>query len=116
MRDQNEKNLLTDAQLKRARFAYYAETLKFLPFTPESIKRDIVKRYNQTLVNQTFTYSGSNTFTMDTSFSMDPIEKLEVRLNGEILDHLFDFTVSDLVVTITKSMTNGDIIRTQIKI
>lgn len=116
MRDQNEKNLLTDAQLKRARFAYYAETLKFLPFTPESIKRDIAKRYNQTLVNQTFTYSGSNTFTMDTNFSMDPIEKLEVRLNGEILDHLFDFTVSDLVVTITKSMTNGDIIRTQIKI
>jgi hypothetical protein len=53
---------------------------------------------------------------MDTSFSMDPIEKLEVRLNGEVLDHLFDFTVSDLVVTITKSMTNGDIIRTQIKI
>ena len=31
MRDMNEKNMLDIDELKRARYAYYAETLKFLP-------------------------------------------------------------------------------------
>ena len=30
MRDMNEKNMLDIDELKRARYAYYAETLKFL--------------------------------------------------------------------------------------
>ncbi len=120
MRDQNEKFLLSDTELKRARFAYYAETLKFMPFTPESIKRDIVKKYNQTLIRQSFTYSGSSVFTLNAQPSMTPIEKLEVKVNGSIIQHLYDFTLGSTgnanQLTITKSLTNNDIIETTIKI
>ena len=116
MRDQNEKNLLDNDQLKRARFAYYTETGNFLPFTPESTKRDIAKKYDETLVRQTFTYSGTSTLTLNKYFSMEPVEKLQVILNGEILDHLFDFTVDGLTVTITKSIKANDIVQTTIKI
>lgn len=116
MRDQNEKNLLDNDELKRARFAYYAETGKFMPFTPESTKRDIVKKYEATIVRQTFTYSGTKTFTLDKYFSMEPVEKLQVILNGEILDHLYDFTVSGLTITITKAIKADDIVQTIIKI
>mgnify|MGYP001170972246 CR=1 FL=1 len=120
MRDQNEKFLLSDTELKRARFAYYAETLKFMPFTPESIKRDIVKKYNQTLIRQSFTYSGSSVFTLNAQPSMTPIEKLQVKVNGSIIQHLYDFTLGSTgnanQLTITKSLTNNDIIETTIKI
>ena len=120
MRDQNEKFLLSDTELKRARFAYYAETLKFMPFTPESIKRDIVKKYNQTLTRQSFTYSGSSVFTLNAQPSMTPIEKLQVKVNGSIIQHLYDFTLGSTgnanQLTITKSLTNNDIIETTIKI
>mgnify|MGYP003325314330 CR=1 FL=1 len=64
MRDINEKGTLDNDQIKRARFAYYAETQKFLPFTPESLQRQIASEYNKTLVIQGFTYSGTNTFTL----------------------------------------------------
>ena len=120
MRDQNEKFLLSDAELKRARFAYYAETLKFMPFTPESIKRDIVKKYNQTLTRQSFTYSGTSVFTLNAQPSMTPVEKLQVKVNGSIIQHLYDFTLGSTgnanQLTITKSLTNNDIIETEIKI
>ena len=46
MRDRNELGILTIEETRRARYAYYAETLKFLPFTPEGIKRDISNKYN----------------------------------------------------------------------
>lgn len=120
MRDQNEKFLLDDTLLKRARFAYYAETLKFLPFTPESIKRDIVKRYDKTLVKQSFTYSGTSVFTLNAQPSMTPVEKLQVKVNGSIIQHLYDFTLGSTgntnQLTITKTLTTNDIIETQIKI
>tara|TARA_B100001094_G_scaffold301596_1_gene328040 strand:+ start:6641 stop:7555 length:915 start_codon:yes stop_codon:yes gene_type:complete len=120
MRDQNEKFLLNDAELKRARFAYYAETLKFLPFTPESIKRDIANKYSKTISKQSFTYSGSSIFTLISQPSMTPVEKLQVKVNGSIIQHLFDYTLgttgSANQLTITKSLTNNDIIETSIKI
>ena len=120
MRDQNEKFLLSDVELKRARFAYYAETLKFLPFTPESIKRDIVKKYNQTLIRQSFTYSGTSVFTLNAQPSMTPVEKLQVKVNGSIIQHLYDFTLGSIgnanQLTITRSLNNNDIIETEIKI
>ena len=43
MRDKNEIGALDENDLERARFAYYAETLKFLPNTPEGIKRTIAE-------------------------------------------------------------------------
>jgi len=117
MRDQNEKNLLNQEELGRARFAYYAETRKFLPFTPESVQRNIAKKYNATIVTKNFTFDGTTkTFTLDTNFSMTPVEKLQVTLNGSILDHLFDFTVSGLTITISKTMTANDIIQTIVRI
>ena len=116
MRDMNEKNMLDIDELKRARYAYYAETLKFLPFTPEGVQRDIVKRYNATIVRKNFTYSGTATFTLDTNFSMTPVEKLQVLLNGEILDHLFDYTIDGVTITITKTIVNNDIVQTIVKI
>ena len=48
MRTNNELGLLNSQQLKYARFAYFAETLKFLPFTPEGLKREISKQYKAT--------------------------------------------------------------------
>lgn len=116
MREVNEKAILNTDQLRRARFSYYAETLKFLPFTPEGKQRQIVKDYNDTLIVQNFVYSGTNTFTLAKSVSMTPIEKLTVTINDNIQQHLFDFTVDGTTLTITESMNTGDMIKTTIKI
>ena len=116
MRDINEKATLNTDQLRRARFAYYAETQKFLPFTPEGKQRQIVKDYNDTLIVQNFTFSGTSTFTLAKSVSMSPIEKLTVTINDNIQQHLFDFTIDGTTLTITESMNTGDLIKTTIKI
>jgi len=116
MRDQNEKNLLSDSDLRKARFAYYAETLKFLPFTPEGIKRDISNKYTKSLIKQAFTFSGTSTFTLNKAPSMTPVEKLQVLVNGDIIQHLFDFTVSGTTLTISKTLQTDDFIETIIKI
>lgn len=116
MRDKNEIKTLDVEQLQRARFAYYAETEKFLPNTPEGVKRDIIRRYDQTTVIENFTYSSSSVFTITTSPSMDPVEKLKVEVNGEAIQHFFDFTLVNNVITITKSLNTGDIIRFTTKI
>lgn len=116
MRAKNEIGLIKNDQLKRARFAYYAETESFLPRTPESIKRDIVKRYKETLITQQFIYTGTNTFTLLKSPSMSPVEKLIVKLNGVIIQHYFDYTVDGNTLTVTKTMSNSDVISTIIKI
>ena len=116
MRDQNEKNLLSDSDLRKARFAYYAETLKFLPFTPEGIKRDISNKYTKSLIKQAFTFSGTSTFTLNKAPSMTPVEKLQVLVNGDIIQHLFDFTLSGTTLTISKTLQTDDFIETIIKI
>ena len=116
MRDINEKATLDTDQLRRARLAYYAETQKFLPFTPEGKQRQIVKDYNDTLIVQNFTFSGTSTFTLAKSVSMSPIEKLTVTINDNIQQHLFDFTIDGTTLTITESMNTGDLIKTTIKI
>jgi len=109
--------ILTIEETKRARYAYYAETLKFLPYTPEGAKRQLVKEYEATLTKKSFTFDGTiTTFTLERSPSMAPQEKLEVLINGDIQQHLFDFTVAGDQLTISKPMTTGDIISTTIKI
>jgi hypothetical protein len=116
MRSFNERDALSPEQLRRARFAYYAETGSFLPFSPESIQRDVVKEYNKTLLTKNFTYSGTSTFTLEQTVSMSPVEKLSVTINGEIQQHFYDFTIVDDQLTISKTMNTGDIIATTIKI
>tara|TARA_B100001094_G_scaffold322825_1_gene372736 strand:+ start:1629 stop:2528 length:900 start_codon:yes stop_codon:yes gene_type:complete len=116
IRDFNEKGVLNNDQLRRARFAYYAETKKFLPMTPEGLRRQIVKEYEATLVNKTFTYSGTNTFKLEKIASVTPIQKLEVVVNDAVLQHEYDWTVSNFTLTISKSLNTGDIIQTTIKI
>ena len=117
MRDRNELGILTVEEKNRARYAYYAETLKFLPNTPEGAKRELVKRYEATLIKKSFTFDGTiTTFTLERSPSMVPQEKLEVLINGAIQQHLFDFTVTGDQLTISKPMTTSDIISTTIKI
>ena len=116
MRDFNEKGVLNNDQLRRARFAYYAETKKFLPMTPEGLRRQIAKDYESTLINKTFTYSGTNTFELEKIASVSPIQKLEVVVNDAILQYEYDWTVSNFTLTISKSLNTGDIIQTTIKI
>jgi len=116
MRDKNEINALGVSELERARFAYYAETQKFLPNMPEGIKRDIIRRYDQTTVVENFTYSTTNVFTIADSPSMEPVEKLRVEVNGEAIQHYFDFTLLNNVITITKSLKTDDIVRFTTKI
>ena len=116
IRDFNEKGVLNNDQLRRARFAYYAETKKFLPMTPEGLRRQIAKEYEATLVNKTFTYSGTNTFELEKIASVTPIQKLEVVVNDAVLQHEYDWTVSNFTLTISKSLNTGDIIQTTIKI
>lgn len=116
MRDKNEIRALDENNLERARFAYYAETLKFLPNTPEGIKRTIAKAYVNTLVVENFTHSDSNVYTITNSPSMEPVEKLLVEVNGEAIQHYFDFTLLNNVITITKSLKTGDIVRFTTKI
>ena len=116
IRDKNEVGLLDEGELQRARFAYYAETLRFLPKTPEGIKRTIAKAYQNTIVVEQFTYSDNNVFTITDSPSMEPVEKLLVEVNGQAIQHFFDFTLLNNVITITKSLKAGDIIRFTTKI
>jgi hypothetical protein len=116
MRDKNEINALGVSELERARFAYYAETQKFLPNMPEGIKRDIIRQYDQTTVVENFTYSTTNVFTIADSPSMEPVEKLTVEVNGNVIQHYFDFTLLNNVITITKSLNAGDIVRFTTKI
>lgn len=118
MRADNQIGLLNDEQLRRARFAYYAETLDFLPLTPNSIKRDIVKRYEETLLVKKFTYDGTiNLFDIGSAISMAPVEKLQVKVNGDIIQHLFDYTITQgSSFTITKELTTNDIIFATLKI
>jgi hypothetical protein len=116
MRDKNELNSLSIEQLARTRFAYYAETLKFLPKTPEGIKRGIAKEYEKTLIVENYTFDLTSVFTLSQTPSMEPVEKLKVEINGTQIQHYFDFTVVNNVVTITKSLSQGDIIRFTIKI
>jgi hypothetical protein len=118
MRANNQIGLLNNDELRQARFAYYAETLDFLPLTPESIKRDIAKRYNETLIIQTFIANGTvNTFSLSKPASMDPVEKLQVKVNIDVIQHLFDYTITTgNILTITKELTAGDIISVTIRI
>jgi hypothetical protein len=117
MRSQNELGALSADQLVRARFAYYAETLKFLPFTPEAKKRDIAREYEKTKTISTFEYNGStSTFKLLKEPSMTPVEKLSVTINGNLIQHLYDYTVSGNLLTINKSLEVGDIIFAVIKI
>jgi hypothetical protein len=117
MRADNQIGLLNNDELRQARFAYYAETLDFLPLTPDSMKRDIAKRYNETLISQKFTVDGTtSTFVLERPVSMDPVEKLQVKVNIDIIQHLFDYTVNGNILTITKELKVGDIIFTTIKI
>lgn len=116
MRDKNELGTLSVEQLARARFAYYAETLKFLPKTPEGIKRGIAKEYEKTITVENFTFSTSKVFTLSQTPSMEPVEKLKVELNGVQIQHYFDFTIVNNVVTVIKDLKEGDIIRFTFKI
>jgi hypothetical protein len=117
MRQQNELKALDSENLKRARFAYFAETGNFLPFTPEGIKRDIVNKYNDTLSEKRYTADGStNTFTLTKSPSVYPVEKIKVLVNAKIIQLYFDYIVSGDTLTITKDLVNGDIIDVTIKI
>lgn len=117
MRDYNQRGTMSNDQLVKARYAYYAETLKFLPFTPEGRKRQIVKDYESTLVTQSFVFDGTNkVFTLGKAPSMDPNQKLEVLINENIQQTVYDFLVVGTTLTISKSMNTGDIIKTTIKI
>ena len=116
MRSQNQIGGLDSLQLKLIRFAYFAEVKDFLPYTPESLKRDIVNKYKDTLIQKQFTYSGTNTFTLQKTPSMTPVEKLQVKVNGSIVQHFFDFTLQDNVLTMVKTLNTDDIIDTTIKI
>lgn len=117
MRQQNELKALDSENLKRARFAYFAETGNFLPFTPEGIKRDIVNKYNDTLSEKRYTADGSTkTFTLTKSPSVYPVEKIKVLVNAKMIQLYFDYTVSGDTLTIKKDLVNGDIVDVTIKI
>ena len=103
MRDKNELykfGTFTDEELRRARFAYYAETKKFLPYTPEGIKRDINNRYGETLLIDVYTWDNSETvYELNKSPSVYPIEKLSVFINGDIIQNYYDYTIDGTTVT-----------------
>lgn len=117
MRANNETDLFGLNELKRARFAYYAETRQFLPFTPESAKRQIVKEYEETLLTNKFVSDGLTTvFKLPKEPSMTPVEKLEVYINGDLVQNEYDYTLSGTQLIITKPLTQKDIINTIIRI
>lgn len=120
MRASNQIGLLSGDQLARARFSYYAETLEFLPLTPNSIKRDIAKRYEETLITQRWTYDGSTVnYSLSKTPAMTPVEKLEVKVNNNILQYEYDFTLSGNVFTIKTDsieLVTDDIISSKIRI
>ena len=104
MRDKNELykfNTFTQEELDRARFAYYAETKKFLPYTPEGIKRDINNRYADTLAISIYTWDGTTTqYEILKSPSLYPIEKLQVYVNNDLIQHFYDYTIDGTIVTL----------------
>ena len=120
MRASNQIGLLSGDKLTRARFSYYAETLEFLPLTPNSIKRDIAKRYNETLITQSWVYDGSTVnYSLSKTPAMSPVEKLEVKVNNNILQYEYDYTLSNNVFTIktdSYELIEGDIISSKIRI
>lgn len=121
MRASNQIGLLSGEQLTRARFAYYAETLEFLPLTPDSIKRDIAKRYNETLITQSWIYDGATvvSYSLSKTPAMTPVEKLEIKVNNNILQYEYDYTLSGNVFTIKTDsieLVIGDIISSKIRI
>ena len=120
MRASNQIGLLSEDELAKARFAYYAETLEFLPLTPNSIKRDIAKRYNETLITQSWTYDGSTvSYSLSKTPAISPVEKLEVKVNNNILQFEYDYTLSGNIFTIKADsieLVTGDIISSKIKI
>ena len=117
MRSNNETALYSQEELKRARFAYYAETRQFLPFTPEGNKRQLVKEYENTLLTNKFVYDGTTTtFTIPAAPSMSPVEKLEVYINGDLVQNVFDYVISGTQIIVTKSLKDQDIINTIIRI
>lgn len=107
MRDRNELykfGTFTEEELKRARFAYYAETKKFLPNTPEGIKRDINNRYAETLSINVYTWDGSTTtYQISKTPSLYPIEKLQVFVNNDLIQHLYDYRVNGTAVTLVNT-------------
>lgn len=114
MRRNNEVGLLDEQELQRARFSYFAETGNYLPFTPEGRKREISKLYTSLVITQFFTAGTDTEFTIQKEVSMYPKEKLLVQLQGQALQHLYDFTVSGRTLTISKTMQATDQISTQI--
>ena len=117
MRNNNETRTLSTEELKRARFAYYAETKTFLPYTPESSKKQIVNDYKKTMLENRYVFDSSTViFKLPTAPVMEPIEKLEVRINGDIVQNEFDFTVNGTNLIVTKPMQPQDIITTIIRI
>jgi hypothetical protein len=120
MRASNQIGLLSGDQLAKARFSYYAETLEFLPLTPNSIKRDIAKRYNETLITQSWVYDGSTVnYSLSKTPAMSPVEKLEVKVNNNILQYEYDYTLSGNIFTIKTDsieLVTGDIISSKIRI
>jgi hypothetical protein len=120
MRASNQIGLLSGDKLTRARFSYYAETLEFLPLTPNSIKRDIAKRYDETLITQSWVYDGSTVnYSLSKTPAMSPVEKLEVKVNNNILQYEYDYTLSNNVFTIKTDsieLVIGDIISSKIRI
>lgn len=116
MRRSNEIGALRGDDLKRARFAYYAETGSFLPQTPMGIKRDLAKRYEETVIYKVYDYNAAGTYELLKTPSMDPIEKLEVKVNTDIIQHLFDYKIDGNILTITKDIDPDSVIYTKIKI
>ena len=53
---------------------------------------------------------------MNKAPSMTPVEKLQVIVNGDIIQHLFDYTVNETTLTIIKTLQTDDYIETIIKI
>ena len=120
MRTQNQLGALYGNELTRARFAYYAETLQFLPLMPNSIKRDVAKRYDETIVEQTWVYDGSTlSYSLSKFPAMDPVEKLEITINNNKIQYEYDYTLENNVFTLNNDsleLATGDIILSKVKI
>lgn len=104
IRDRNELykfNSFTEEELSRARFAYYAETKNFLPYTPEGIKRDIDKKYANTLTISFYTWDGNTTeYEIFKEPSLYPVEKIQVFVNDNLIQNYYDYTVNGTTVTL----------------
>lgn len=120
IRTQNQLGALYGDELSRARFAYYAETLQFLPLTPNSIKRDIAKRYDETITQQTWIFDGSTlSYSLVKAPSMSPVEKLEIYINKTKIQYEYDYTLENNIFTLNNDsleLLENDIIVAKIKI